>query len=288
MWYVVCTRARDLLVVPNLPTSRAASWYRAVRLDKLELTEINLDGLPERVAEDRPVEVNLQSAEKFAEQAAVVAMSAPKLTWRQPSLGEADRVPLLADMPPSTELTQPRQLPVGAGPLRGTLLHKLTEEVFSGDLPCNLEVLRDRAEKLLGQLISKLPGAEMEMPDPTQVAACVRDIFSIGEVANVLPFLEAEVPVWHKDGQTLLAGRVDALIVREGKVLGVLDWKSDVMPSTDAKSQYVAQVAGYLAITGAVAGAVVFMTTGELMWIGDRDALLAQLAGAPSDEPRSG
>jgi hypothetical protein len=128
----------------------------------------------------------------------------------------------------------------------------------------------------------------MEMPDPTQVAACVRDIFSIGDVANVLPFLEAEVPVWHKDGQTLLAGRVDALIVREGKVLGVLDWKSDVMPSTDAKSQYVAQVADYLAITGAVAGAVVFMTTGELMWIGDRDALLAQLAGAPSDEPRSG
>jgi ATP-dependent exoDNAse (exonuclease V) beta subunit len=288
MWYVVCTRARDLLVVPNLPTSRAASWYRAVRLDKLELTEINLDGLPERVAEDRPVEVNLQSAEKFAEQAAVVAMSAPKLTWRQPSLGEADRVPLLADMLPSTELTQSRQLPVGAGPLGGTLLHKLTEEVFSGDLPCNLEVLRDRAEKLLGQLISKLPGAEMEMPDQTQVAACVRDIFSIGDVANVLPFLEAEVPVWHKDGQTLLAGRVDALIVREGKVLGVLDWKSDVMPSTDAKSQYVAQVADYLAITGAVAGAVVFMTTGELMWIGDRDALLAQLAGAPSDEPRSG
>ena len=45
MWYVVCTRARNLLVVPNLPTSRAASWYRSVRLDKLELTEINLDGL---------------------------------------------------------------------------------------------------------------------------------------------------------------------------------------------------------------------------------------------------
>ena len=207
---------------------------------------------------------------------------------RQPSSREADRVPPLADMPPSTDLTQTRQLPAGAGQLRGTLLHKLIEEVFSGDLPCNLEALRDRAEKLLGQLISKLSGTELEMPDPTEVAACIRDIFSIEDVANVLPFLEAEVPVWHKDGQTLLAGRVDAMIVREGKVLGVLDWKSDVMPSTDVKSRYLSQVADYLAITGAVAGAVVFMTTGELVWIGDRDALLAQLAGAPSDEPRSG
>ena len=128
MWYVVCTRARDLLVVPNLPTSRAASWYRAVRLDKLELTEVNLDGLPERAAEDRPVEVNLQSAEKFAEQAAVVAMSAPKLTWHQPSLGEADRVPPLADMTPSTELTEPRQRPLWP---RRTYLNP--------PLPCGIE-----------------------------------------------------------------------------------------------------------------------------------------------------
>ena len=94
--------------------------------------------------------------------------------------------------------------------------------------------------------------------------------------------------MWHADGQTLLAGRVDALIVREGRVLGVLDWKSDVMPSADIKSRYVAQVADYLAVTGAVAGAVVFMTTGEVLWIGDRKALLTQLVDASSDEPRYG
>jgi hypothetical protein len=39
-------------------------------------------------------------------------MSAPKLTWHQPSLREADRVQTLADMPPSTELTEPRHRPV--------------------------------------------------------------------------------------------------------------------------------------------------------------------------------
>lgn len=288
MWYVVCTRARDLLVVPNLPTSRAASWYRAVRLDKLELTEINLDTLPERVAEDRPVEVNLQTAERFAEEAKVVAASAPKLNWRRPSLHETDRGPPLADIPPPTELTDAAPRPAGAGPLRGTVLHKLMEEVITGEVPSTLEALRDRAEELLGQLMSQLPRTEIEMPDATQVAGCVQDTLSIGDIGKLLPFLEAEVPVWHADEQTLLAGRADALIVREGRVLGVIDWKSDVMPSTDITSRYLAQVADYLAVTKAVAGAVVFMTTGEVMWIGDREVLFTQLAGASSDELGSG
>jgi ATP-dependent exoDNAse (exonuclease V) beta subunit len=78
------------------------------------------------------------------------------------------------------------------------------------------------------------------------MAACVRDTLSIPDIAAVLPFVEAEVSVRHADGSTLLAGRVDALIVRDGRVLGVLDWKSDVAPSTEAKSRYVTQVTEYL------------------------------------------
>jgi ATP-dependent exoDNAse (exonuclease V) beta subunit len=95
------------------------------------------------------------------------------------------------------------------------------------------------------------------------------------DVAAVLPFLEAEVPVWNSDGAIRLAGRVDALILREGRVLGVLDWKSALKPSPEIKSHYVSQLDAYVAVTGAVAGAVVFMTSGELIWIGDREGLLA-------------
>lgn len=277
MWYVVCTRARDLLIVPNLPTSRAASWYRAVRLDKLELPEVNLDGLPEKVAEDRAAEANLQTAEKFAAEAVIVAASAPELRWRQPSLHDADRNPPVVDLPPSSELTDPAAPPIGAGPLRGTLLHKLAEEVIGGELAVTLEALRARAENLLAQLRSQLPGSGIEFPDAVQAATSVRDTLAIKDVATVLPFLEAEVPVWNADGATLLAGRVDALIVSKGRVLGVLDWKSDVMPSLEVKSHYVTQVNDYLVVTGAIAGAVVFMTTGELIWVGDRAGLLSQL-----------
>lgn len=281
MWYVVCTRARDLLIVPNLPTSRAASWYRAVRLDKLELPEINLDGLPDRVVEDRAAEANLQTAEKFAEQAAIVAASAPELRWRQPSLHEADRTPAVLDLPPSSELTDPAPRPIGTGPLRGTLLHKLVEEVIAGELTVSLEAMTARADELLAELRAQLPGSKLEFPDAVQAATLIRDTLAIKDVSTVLPFLEAEVPVWNADGGTLLAGRVDALIVREGRVLGVLDWKSDVKPSPEIKSRYVSQLDTYVAVTGAVAGAVVFVTSGELIWIGDREGLLAQLTMAP-------
>ncbi|MER9946225.1 UvrD-helicase domain-containing protein [Mesorhizobium sp. M0092] len=281
MWYVVCTRARDLLIVPNLPTSRAASWYRAVRLDKLELPEVNFDGLPDRVVELRAAEANLQTAEKFAEQAEIVAASAPELRWRQPSLHEADRAPPVVDLPPSSELTDPVPPPIGTGPLRGTLLHKLVEEVIAGELVVSLEALTARADDLLAQLRSQLPGSEIEFPDAMEAATSIRDTLAIEDVATVLPFLEAEVPVWNADGATLLAGRVDALIVREGRVLGVLDWKSDVKPSLEVRSNYVSQLNEYVSVTGAVAGAVVFMTSGELIWIGNREGLLAQLKTAP-------
>lgn len=61
------------------------------------------------------------------------------------------------------------------------------------------------------------------------------------DVAAVLPLLEAEVPVWNSDGAIRLAGRVDALILREGRVLGVLDWKSALKPSPEIKSHYVSR-----------------------------------------------
>ncbi len=106
-------------------------------------------------------------------------------------------------------------------------------------------------------------------------------MLAIEDVATLLPFLEAEVPVCNADGAILLAGRVDALMVREGRVLGVLDWKLDVNPSQKVKSDYVAQLDEYVSVTGVIAGALVFMTSGELIWIGDREGLLAQLTAAP-------
>lgn len=155
-------------------------------------------------------------------------------------------------------------------------MHKLLEEVVSGDLNPQPKLLAGRAAELIEQLAS-LSQEATPLPDPVQSADCVRATLAIGDVASLLPFLEAEFPVWHAEGGDLLAGRVDAWVVRNGRVLGVLDWKSDAEPTSQARSIYAAQLADYLSMTGAIAGAVVFVTTGEIVWIGDRHALLANL-----------
>lgn len=278
MWYVVCTRARDLLVVPHLPTSRANSWFRAVRLDKVELTEIDLGSLSQKVIEKAPYATNDQSTAVFAQQAQVVTQSAPPLRWRQPSLHEADRIPPLVDQPPPSELTERRDAPSGAGALRGTLLHKLMEDIIGGEFPPDTDALLGRAQELLAQLLSQLPDGEVEAPDPAELVATTRSTVAIPDVATMLPYLEPEVSVWHDGGETLLAGRADALAVIGEQVVGVVDWKSDIEPSPDTKAIYADQVSDYLQVSGAVAGAIVFMTRGEITWVGDRQQLLDRLA----------
>lgn len=277
MWYVACTRARDLLVVPYLPTSRENSWFRAVRLDKVELTEIDLSSLPDKAIEEIDASTNEQSAALYAQQAQVVSQSAPPLRWRQPSLHESDRAAPLFDQPPPSELAEQREVPTGAGPLRGTLLHKLMEEIIDGDLSLEPEALFGRTQELLDQLLSQSPDVEVVAPDPTEMVATIRSTLAIPEVAMMLPYLEPEVAVWHDGGETLLAGRVDALVLSGEQVLGVVDWKSDIAPSAGTKAMYVGQVSDYLQVTGAVAGAVVFVSSGEITWVGDRQLLFSRL-----------
>ena len=121
---------------------------------------------------------------------------------------------------------------------------------------------------------------DVEAPDPAELVATTRSTLAIPDVATMLPYLEPEVSVWHESGETLLAGRADALAVRGEQVVGVIDWKSDIEPSPDTKTMYAGQISDYLEVTGAVAGAIVFMTRGEITWVGDRQQLFERLATA--------
>ena len=280
MWYVAVTRARDLLVVPHLPTSRQNSWFRAVKLDKIELSEVDLAGLPAQQAGAERVSANDQTAALFAQQSQFVSQSSPGLKWSQPSRHDPDRLPPLMDIRPLTELTEGRELPSGAGFLRGTLLHKLMEEIVEGDLRAEEVELRTRTMELLNQLMSQLPDVEIEAPNASELVATIKLTLTIPDLAALIPYLRAEVPIWQVGDKSLVAGRADALAIVRGAVVGVIDWKSDVAPSEDRKATYVAQVSDYLAATGATAGAIVFMTSGEINWVGDRQALLGQLSVA--------
>lgn len=281
MWYVACTRAKDLLVVPRLPAARPNSWARAIRLAQDGLAELNHEALPPPVATPQPAIVNAQSAEIFASEGDIVASSSPPLRWLRPSAhdGGEKLEPLPA---PAEGLTVERERPKGAGALRGSVLHRLMEEGVGGDLAVEASIIAARAATLLDQLLARSSDDEPDLPEACEMADAVESALSIPAVAELLPFLVPEVPVWRDDGAgELLAGRADALVVIDDAIMGVLDWKSDVGPSRETRSRYDQQLGDYMRVTGAVAGAVVYLTTREIHWIGDRESLLARARSTP-------
>jgi hypothetical protein len=163
--------------------------------------------------------------------------------------------------------------PLGAGRLRGVLLHKLMEEFVTGELNENVDGVVKRATELLIELQSMNPDGVGAKPDPKESAETALRTLHIPEIVAIRSSLQAEVPIWAgsvKEGY--LAGRADAVSVVEGRVQLVLDWKSDVAPSDYERSGYRGQLGDYLMATGAKQGALVYMTLGEIEWINMSDA----------------
>jgi ATP-dependent exoDNAse (exonuclease V) beta subunit len=280
MWYVACTRAKDLLVVPHLPTAKESSWFRAVQLDRVDCTALDIAALPSRSEDSEPVAVNEQTKEIFAREEELVLASAPPLRWRRPSLDETEQPDPIGHAS-SGEITAVVDRPAGAGPLRGSVLHRLLEEVIVGELSTGEDALRQRADTLVAQLVFLAPEDEVELPETAELARTVAVALAIPDVARMLPHLVPEVTVWNDEGGgDLLAGRADALVVVGSQVVGVVDWKSDFAPGLEDKHRYGTQISDYVHATGALAGALVFVTTREVVWIGNREALLDQLSGA--------
>jgi ATP-dependent exoDNAse (exonuclease V) beta subunit len=281
MWYVACTRAKDLLVVPQLPTAKENSWFRAVQLDRLECPALDVASLPPRQEPMDPPATNEQTREVFLQQEQTISASALQLHWRRPSLHEAEQPDPIGHSS-ADELTTVVDRPTGAGPLRGSALHRLLEEVTIGDLPRTEAAIQSRAEALLAQLVSLATEDQVEVPEAAEVAKTAAAVFNIPDVGALLPHLVPEVAIWTDDGGgELLAGRADALVVLDDEVVGVVDWKSDFAPSLEDKDRYASQIADYVRATGAIAGAIVFVTTREVVWIGERAQLFERLIRMP-------
>lgn len=267
LWYVACTRARDLLVVPHLPHAGASTWSRVVDLrhDRLpELDQAALRPVPPTVPR---VEPNLQTAERFAQEAARVDAAAPPIVWRRPSVHDPDRaLPLEAagELPDEVEVLEP----VGAGRVRGVLLHKLMEELITGELADAPDRVGARSAGLRRQLASREGLQEDELPDAAECAATALATLALPEVAALRPKLAAELPLYGAfEGEILMAGRADAVKVEDGRIEVVVDWKSDVNPTAQERAGHVGQLADYLAVTSAKRGAIVYMTKREVVWV---------------------
>ena len=273
IWYVACTRARDLLILPHIPQAAKDSWFSSIDLRQGELPELDVSGLP--VSDVRPAAMheNKQSTHDFVTEQRKVQESAPPIVWRRPSDHDQDRLGDPIDTIVVADPLAEQMEVVGSGALRGIVLHKLMEEFLTGELDVQERLVASRAEELLAQLLTDADEEERR-PDPTEMARCALRALALPEVAEMRPFLLPEVAIWASEESVLVAGRADALAIRDGRVEVAVDWKSDVNPSSAVRHRYAAQLRDYLIATGGARGMLVFLSLGEISWVENPASLL--------------
>lgn len=275
LWYVAATRARELLVLPRLDVAAGSnSWSGLVDLGLEELEVLDLAAYPDEPTLARNEEANEQTRERFAHEATAIVAATARIAWAAPSRDEAvGGEPIEAGAPKlvfGEELGVPDTGLVQGGRERGLVVHKLFEEVLTGEAPDDEPSLAARASELILQLGLEPSADAAAGLSPCEVARVVARTLALPEIAAVRARLVPELPVLasdHVEGvEIVTAGIVDALCLGEcGQPELVIDWKSDVEPDSTTAEQYRGQVRRYLEVTGTPAGMVVFVTNGTIL-----------------------
>jgi len=155
---------------------------------------------------------------------------------------------------------------------RGLIIHKLIEEILTGETEETISALTARAGVLiraLGRPIADDPALGLA---PVELANCVVRVFELPEIVALRPSLKPEFPVYASTATGALelvsAGVVDAItFFPDGTPEVIVDWKSDVDPSVETIEHYRAQVRAYLDATKAEQGLIVLVSTGGVVQV---------------------
>jgi hypothetical protein len=226
--------------------------------------------LPMPMSTDPP---NTQTAELFAVERAVIEEAAVPLKWIRPSDHDPDRPQAIEAIALDTGEALEVELPVGAGRVRGLLLHKLLEEVLTGELVEDVGRFASRARELVAELVLDPDDHGDELPDADEIATTAWRTLQLRDIAALRERLTAEWPVYAllegRSNRSALAGRIDAVAYAGDRAEVVVDWKSDVDPSDTDIRLHAGQLEEYLRVTGAPRGALVYMTPGLVRWVGE-------------------
>ena len=247
LWYVATTRARDLLVLPRHSASPSDKcWARLVDLGTVNLPKLDPTTLgPEVSSKAAPAE-NTQTRVAFAEEARRIAEATPNIRWHRPSLHENDEapsepIPVFSD--PESAEEPVSAIEIAGSATRGVILHKLMEEVLTGETQDAVPVLECRATELLAQ-VGREPSADPKYGiAPRELAETIVRTLSLPEIATLRPLLIPEYSVFgsKNDGraETLVSGIAGA-VARDvnDKIKAIVDWKSDVEMGTDKLAAY--------------------------------------------------
>ena len=220
---------------------------------------------------------NEQTREVFAAEAAAIAERTRSIVWRTPSRDEGAAHPVVREEAPTILVTDGDGAPadgaaattVQGGRERGLILHKLIEEVLTGETGGSPPELRTRAEILIRALDRPVGDDPAEGLAPTELADCVVRALSLPEIADLRHRLTPELPVFRSDRtdaqEEATAGIVDAIAFdAEGAPEVVIDWKSDIDLSPETVDHYLDQIRAYLEMTGAKRGLIVAVTSGTI------------------------
>jgi CRISPR-associated exonuclease Cas4 len=265
--YVACTRAMELLVIPNFSWSDEKSWAKQLDFGLHDIPELDVSKLRRAVVAAPKSTENRQSAEVFAEEQSRIERGFPPIAWTKPSESDPDVLPT---QPPDSAEDTPLDAPVliQGSRLRGVILHKLMEELATGELAAKAGEMRERAHLLCQQLATDATATGK--PDPNEMAETALRTFTLPELQPFTHRLVPEVPLYGgttADAGELISGRADAVALADDGDLIVFDWKSDVAPSGLSRLAYREQLGQYLHVLGAQRGAIVYMTSGRIDWI---------------------
>ena len=144
--YVACTRAMELLVIPDFTWSNDTSWAKQLDFKLSEVPELNVLHLPRGTFAAPPAVENDQSAEVFATEQLRVEKAAERVRWIHPSEGDPDVVPIrLPALLGEEEPLQP-SVTIEGSRMRGVPDTSLMEELLTGELQPILDFSRRKSE----------------------------------------------------------------------------------------------------------------------------------------------
>ena len=277
LWYVALTRARDLLLLPKQSERMAGDW--------LSLLDIHIESLPlfdagrfkGSIAAVETGSLNGQDIVTWEQEAATIAANQWRITWHQPSRHEelpahveqVDNVfigteAMLEAMPEPEE-----KMLVQGSRERGVIVHKLIEEILTGETAEHLQALQARAAELMSQLGLDDMSDPEDGPNSTEMAETVERTLQLPAIAEIRPRLLPEFQIYARAVEnataTLTAGVADAVAVDgTGRIDTVVDWKSDVSPAQGLIELYCDQIRDYLRATSAKRGLLVFLSSGRI------------------------
>jgi CRISPR-associated exonuclease Cas4 len=241
-------------------------WEGSPAYGQSELAEIEHPS-PQPAEPLLPSAANDQTAAIFVAELERIDQQNPRIEWHRPSLADVDRELLdraTIDIGADEGDSGVGAVVVGAGALRGIVLHKLMEELLTEQLPPNLAHLTERASTLSQEAFD----AGSLKPDPLEMATTALRTFSHSELMPYVRKLVPEVPLFGARSETVLvSARADAIAFEVGIAVAAFDWKSDIAPTEDDHDAYASQLLEYLELIGAEKGAVVYMTSGEIRWV---------------------